>query len=123
MANKNDALVEEIKEEVLQEIKKEKHKKRKFWNSVYEIFDTLAMAVFATGGILLSKYIPMFRNDEYIEFTIPEWGRLVIAFALAFGIVAATEISGDTKGKKKNFAKRAYSSFASGLMWYTILGF
>jgi hypothetical protein len=114
-----EELKEEIREEILEEIKK----KKKIWNSIYDIFDTIAMLLAATSGIVLSKYIPAFRTEQVIQFVIPEIPRLVISFALAVGVVSATEIKGDTIGKKKNFTKRLFNSFAQGLMWHTLLGF
>jgi pyruvate carboxylase len=114
---------EEVREELLEEIKEENKKKYKLWNSVYDIFDTISMLLAATSGILLSKYIPAFREGETIEFAIPEIPRLIISFALAIGVVSMTEIKGDIKGKRKNFLKRLFNSFAQGLMWHTLLGF
>jgi hypothetical protein len=120
---KLEEIKEEIRERVIEEMKEEEKKKHKKAKLIYDIIDSTAMILAATSGIILSKYIPAFREGNIIQFVIPEMPRLIIALALAIGVVSATEIKGDVAGKKKNFLKRLFNSFSQGLMWHTLLGF
>jgi len=116
-------LQRELTKQIKSELNIKAHKKEKVWNNVYDVFDSISMIIAAAGGILLSKYIPEFRAGLDIIFVIPSWGRLVISFVLAMGVIAMTELKGSKVGKKKNFVKRLWFAFANGMTWHTILGF
>ena len=85
----------ELRKEIKEEIKEEEHKKEKIWASVMDVVDSFSMIISAAAGILLSKYIPEFRDGMDIVFTIPSWGRLIISFVLAIGVIAVTEMKGN----------------------------
>jgi hypothetical protein len=116
-------LKEELEKEIREEIKEEQHKKEKIWSGVLDVLDTIAMIVAAGSGIILSKYIPEFAAGGDVIFMIPSWGRLIISFALAMGVIAMTEVKGSKVGKRKNFVKRLWFAFANGMAWHTITGF
>ena len=116
-------LERELKKQIKEELVEKAHKKEKIWDSVIDVLDSIAMIVAAAGGIVLSKYIPEFREGLEIIFIIPSWGRLVISFVLAMGVIAMTELKGNKAGKRKNFVKRLWFAFANGMTWHTILGF
>ena len=113
----------ELRKQIEKELTESQRKTEKIFNVLFDIVDTIAMIIAASAGILLSKYIPAFRSGEEINFVLPSWGRLIISFALAMGVVGTTQIKGNRAGKKKNFLPRIWFSFANGLTWHTILGF
>lgn len=116
-------LKKELTEEIKEELKEAQQKKEKIWSNIVDVIDTISLLIAAAGGIMLSNYIPDFREGVDIVFRIPSWGRLIMSFALSFGVLAMTELKGDKAGKKKNWVKRIYFSFANGIMWNTLLGF
>ena len=118
-----DQLKEELKEEVKKELENEEQKKQKRLDKVFSVFDTIAMLSFTACGILVAKYIPEFRAGGDVILTLPSWGRLLIAFILAMGVMGASEAKGSIQGKKKNWLRRAWFAVANGLGWFTILGF
>ena len=61
------------------------------------MLDTISMLIAAAAGIVLSNYIPQFREGVEIIFRIPSWGRLVISVILAVGVLAMTELKGDKR--------------------------
>jgi len=113
----------DLRKQIKEELIDKKHKKEKIWSNVLDILDSISMLAVAAAGILLSKYIPEFREGVDIIFTIPSWGRLTMSFILAIGVIAMTELKGNKAGKRKNWIKRLYFSFANGMAWHTLLGF
>jgi len=120
-------LIEEIRAEVAEEVRAELvnklAKKQKLYDTLFTIFDTLAMLIFTAGGILIAKYIPAFKEGQDIILVLPSWGRLLIAFILAMGVMGVSEAKGNIIGKKKNWLRRAWFAIANGLGWFTLLGF
>lgn len=113
----------ELRKQIKEELKEGQYKKEKIWSNILDVLDSIAMIISAAAGIILSKYIPVFASGEEITVIIPSWGRLIISFALAMGVIAMTEVKGNKAGKRKNFLKRIWFSFANGMAWHTITGF
>jgi hypothetical protein len=113
----------ELRKKIKEELAESQHRKEKIWSNFLDVVDTLSMIIAAGAGIVLSNYMPQFREGLEIIFTIPSWGRLVISGFLSLGVLAMTEIKGSKTGKRKNWLKRIWFAFANGLTRHTILGF
>ena len=87
-----------------------------------------AMYIFTTAGVLMSKYMPAFKeifksqNEKEITFNIPYRAEIIAALFIALLVTYMMERQGDKEGKRKRFKRRALSHLANGVLWYTIVG-
>ena len=88
-----------------------------------DILDTVSMYLFTLSGVLVSKYMPMFRagGDIVIEYSI---GQLIMSCVVAFMLLTAAEQMGgkNRQGKRKRYLWRAIAAMTYGAFWYNIIG-
>ena len=97
--------------------------KRQVREKLINILDGIAMYVFTLLGVLISKYLPMFREGEEFRFQI-SWTHFVMSLFVAFLLLTAAEQFGgsDPVGKRKRFLWRAVAALSYGTLWYNIIG-
>jgi hypothetical protein len=123
MPRKSQKTIEkEIREEVKQELLNKIEKRKKFWSAIGNFFNDFGMYAITVGGVILSKYIPEFREGNDIIIELPKWGNIAIAGVIALIVSAGHEYGGDKVGKRRNWAKRALFHLANGVMWQTFIG-
>ena len=112
----------------IQENKRKRRERKKFFKKVKTFFEEIWMYVFTMAGVLLSKYMPQIKevistgSDKNINFNIPYKAEIIAAFVMALLVVYMMDKGGSEEGKKRNFKRRALTYFANGVMWHTILG-
>lgn len=81
------------------------------------------MYLFTVVGVLMSQYIPLFKEGVEFEIRI-SWSRFVLSLLLGFALLTASEQTGnpDPAGKRKRFIRRAIAAVTYGSFWYSILG-
>lgn len=84
------------------------------------------MYFFTSAGVLLSKYMPMFKatiiNGWSKDLVLPYKTEIIAAFAIGLMVTYFMEKGGDKEGKRKNFGRRAVSHLANGTLWHTLIG-
>ena len=97
--------------------------KQKARQQLLQTLDTVGMYFFTLLGVLISKYLPMFREGEEFRFQI-SWTQFVMSLFVAFLLLTAAEQFGgsDPVGKRKRFLWRAVAALSYGTLWYNIIG-
>jgi hypothetical protein len=97
--------------------------KKKVKEQLMQTLDGLAMYFFTLMGVLISKYLPLFREGEKITFDI-SWAQFIMSLFVAFLLLTAAEQLGgsDSEGKRKRFLWRAVAALSYGTLWYNIIG-
>lgn len=91
-------------------------------NAVIDFLADFGVYLFAIAGVLASKWIPAFRRGDAVDLGAIGVGQLVVAGVIAFSVTFGLEAGGDTKGKRRNFKRRAANAMAQGVMWQTLIG-
>jgi len=88
-----------------------------------QTLDTMAMYVFTLLGVLISKYLPLFREGKEFRFEI-SWAHFIMSLFVAFLLLTAAEQFGgsDPVGKRKRFLWRAVAALSYGTLWYNLIG-
>jgi hypothetical protein len=85
--------------------------------------DGIAMYFFTLIGVMVIKYLPMFKEGKEFEICF-SWGRFIVGCVVAFMLLTGAERAGgrDTSGKKVNFVRRAVSAVAYGSLAHSLIG-
>ena len=97
--------------------------KKKGREQVLNILDGVAMYAFTLLGVLISKYLPLFREGREFRFEI-SWTQFIMSLFVAFLLLTAAEQLGgsDPVGKRKRFLWRSVAALSYGTLWYNIIG-
>jgi hypothetical protein len=85
------------------------------------VFDGLLMYGIVLLGVMMSRYIPIFREGGAIQFDF-SWPRLIVGCLIAFMVLTGLEQMGDKKGRRKNKLRRAIAALSLGAFWYNMIG-
>ena len=100
-----------------------KDRKEQTKKTLLAILDGLAMYFFTLVGVMVIKYLPMWKEGVDFKITF-NWGRFIVGCIVAFMLLTGAEQAGgrDTSGKKINFVRRAVSAVAYGSLAHSLIG-